>query len=108
MKHILLRTTLLTILSLTVTAARAERTALYPDAPVAIEGVEQGEPAMTIKGKSIHVQNAAGHELEVYDITGKLVSSIRIDSNDKTLTLSLSKGVYVVKVDKLTGKVIVR
>lgn len=67
-----------------------------------------GEPRLTIKGKSVHTLNLSGSTLEVYDLTGKLVYSTRIDSNDKTTTLSLGKGVYVVKVEKLTGKIIVK
>ena len=44
--------------------------------------------------------------LEVFDITGKCVCSVRIDSNDKTVALNLRKGWYILRVAKDKEKVI--
>lgn len=63
------------------------------------------EPALTVRGNTIQIQNAQGNELEVYDITGKLIVSVAIDSNDKVVKLNLRKGFYIVKVGKLTRRI---
>lgn len=63
------------------------------------------EPALTVRGNTVQIQNAQGNELEVYDITGKLVVAVAIDSNDKVVKLNLRKGFYIVKVGKLTRRI---
>lgn len=70
-----------------------------------LQGVEIGEPELEISGNAVSVKNAQGQRLEVYDVTGKRVLSVYIDSNDKTLTLNLRKGCYILRVGKLTRKV---
>ena len=52
--------------------------------------------------KLIHVNEEVA---EVFDITGKCVVSMRIDSQDKTVHLALGKGCYIVRVGKVTRKV---
>lgn len=63
------------------------------------------EPVLVVKGNLLHVQNAQGCTMEVYDITGKRVAAVNIDSNDKQVTLNLRKGCYIVKIGSLTRKV---
>ena len=43
--------------------------------------------------------------MEVYDITGKKVASIRIESNDKTYELSVPRGCYIIKIGSMARKV---
>ncbi|EJX02798.1 hypothetical protein EVA_09094, partial [gut metagenome] len=42
---------------------------------------------------------------EVFDVTGKKVLSVRIDSADKTISLNLRKGCYILRVAKQTRKI---
>ena len=62
--------------------------------------------ALSVSGRSVRVSNAQNCTLEVFDITGKCVMSVRIDSNDKTLTLGMRKGWYIIRVEKVTRKVL--
>lgn len=80
--------------------------ALMP-AAVAAEGQidDAGEASLTMRGNAVHIQNAQGATLEVFDITGKRVLTARIDSNEKTIPLNLGKGCYILRVGKLTRKV---
>ena len=61
-----------------------------------------------VNGTRIHVANAAGQTLEVYDLAGVCVASLRIDSDDKTFNLNLTKGCYILKVGKVVRKVSIR
>ncbi len=63
------------------------------------------EVQMTTEGRTVHVKNAAGLKLEVFNVTGVLVSSVKIDSQEKSITLSLDKGIYILRVGNVTRKV---
>lgn len=64
-----------------------------------------GEIQITVKGNDVRIQNAQGESLRVYGITGKLISSTQIESNDETVNLNLTKGCYIVKVGKVARKI---
>lgn len=60
---------------------------------------------LTVSDGKVHVTNAEGKNLEIYNITGVRVSLIRIDSNDKQINLNLTRGCYILKVGKVVRKV---
>ena len=60
---------------------------------------------LTIQEGKAHITNAEGKTLEIYNLTGVRVAHIRIDSNDKQITLNLPRGCYIMKVDKVVRKV---
>jgi hypothetical protein len=60
---------------------------------------------LTIQDNRAHITNADGKTLEIYNLTGVRVARIRIDGNDKQITLSLTRGCYIMKVDKVVRKV---
>lgn len=71
------------------------------------EPIEAEMEAVTLsiqEGKA-HITNAEGKTLEIYNLTGVRVARIRIDSNDKQITLNLTRGCYIMKVDKVVRKV---
>lgn len=90
--------------------------ALLPLSIMAQEGrkVEtvQREPAsltITVHGTAIRVQNAApGSTMEVYDILGVKITSVQIDTADKTVTLNLPKGYYIFKIGDTVRKVVIK
>ncbi len=53
----------------------------------------------------VHITNAEGKHLEIYNITGVRVAMLRIDSNDKQINLNLSRGCYILKVGKVVRKI---
>lgn len=71
------------------------------------EEVEMEMEAITlsVQNNRVHITNAEGKYLEIYNLTGVRAARIRIDSNDKQLTLNLTKGYYIMKVDKVVRKV---
>ncbi len=67
---------------------------------------EIGTVQVSVSGTNVRALNASGAVLEVYSITGVRVFCQKIESNDKTVSLSsLGKGCYIVKVGKLARKI---
>lgn len=48
---------------------------------------------LTIQDNRAHITNADGKTLEIYNLTGVRVARIRIDGNDKQITLKDRKSV---------------
>lgn len=63
---------------------------------------------LTVNGTKVHVTGATGENMEIFNLTGVKVSSISIDSADKSLTLTLPKGCYILKVGKVVRKISIR
>ena len=66
---------------------------------------EQLPVTVSVVGNTINVKNAQNLVMEVYDITGKKVAAIRIESNDKTYELSFPRGCYIIKIGSMARKV---
>jgi hypothetical protein len=74
------------------------------------EGVEMSASGIqiSINGGNVHVVGANGEVMEVFNLTGTKVATHRIDSNDKTFALNLTKGCYLIKVGKVVRKISVQ
>lgn len=87
-------------------ALTAEPPATTPELPaINPDGINLEEIAISAKGNQIRVQNAEGQTLDVYNITGVKVANHRLDSDDKTITLNVARGIYIVKVGKVARRV---
>ena len=64
--------------------------------------------SLSINGGNVHIIGANGEVMEVFNLTGSKVATIRIDSNDKTFALNLPKGCYLIKVGKIVRKISVQ
>lgn len=76
-----------------------------------VETVQRGTSPLTItvSGTTIRVENAIpGSTMEVYDILGVKITSVRIDTADKTVTLNLPKGYYIFKIGNTVRKVVIK
>ena len=63
---------------------------------------------LSIDGGNVHIVGANGEVMEVFNLTGAKVATIRIDSDNKTFALNLPKGCYLVKVGKIVRKISVQ
>ena len=74
------------------------------------EGIETeiGGITITLTGSQLRVTQAAGQTLEIYNLAGVRVTTVRIDSDDKTLSLNLKKGCYMLKIGKFVRKISIR
>ncbi len=66
---------------------------------------EMNAVTLNVHDGKVHVTNAEDKNLEVYNITGVRVSLVRIDSNDKLISLNLTRGCYILKVGKVVRKI---
>ena len=70
---------------------------------------EQTSVTLTVVGNNVRIQNATpGSVLEVYNVLGMKVASIKIDSVDKVITLNLPKGWYILKIENIARKVAIK
>ncbi len=83
-------------------------TAVYAQSE--LDGVEVSLSgiSVTASGSSVRVSGANGETLEIFNITGVKVATVRIDSDDKTFTLNLPKGCYLLKIDKVVRKISIK
>ncbi len=74
------------------------------------DGIEMSVNGITlsVNGGNVHIVGANGEVMEVFNLTGTKVATVRIDSNDKTFALNLSKGCYLIKVGKIVRKISVQ
>ena len=74
------------------------------------EGVESGIAAVTlvVNGNKVHVSGAQGETMEIFNLTGVKVSAVLIDSADKSFSLNLPKGCYILKIGKVVRKVSIK
>lgn len=57
----------------------------------------------------VRVQNAEpGSQMEVYNIVGVKLTTIRIDSTDVTVQVNLPKGYYIFKIGNVVRKVVIK
>jgi len=74
------------------------------------DGIEMTVSGITlsISGGNVHIVGANGEVMEIFNLTGAKVATIRIDSADKTFALNLPKGCYLIKVGKIVRKISVQ
>lgn len=73
-----------------------------------MESPDTETTSITVNGKSAHVCGANGMTLEIYNLAGMKVSSIKIDAADKVISLNLTKGTYIIKVGDIVRKISIR
>ncbi|MBP7856268.1 MAG: T9SS type A sorting domain-containing protein [Prevotella sp.] len=64
---------------------------------------------ITVSSESVlHVTGASGMQLCIYNVTGVMVQNFVVDGADKSYSLNLPKGCYIVKVGKVIRKIYIR
>ena len=74
------------------------------------ETAQKEQPSSTISvDNRVRVQNAEpGSQMEVYNIVGVKLTTIRIDSTDVTVQVNLPKGYYIFKIGNVVRKVVIK
>lgn len=62
-------------------------------------------PSITVRGNQLTVQHAEGMVLEIYNLAGLKVGSFKVESSEQSISTSLPKGCYILKLGKLVRKI---
>ena len=92
------------IITLTLAMAFAPLTIMAEPASDGIEMSVSGI-SLSIKDGNVHIVGANGEVMEIFNLTGAKVATVRIDSNDKTFAIKKKKGCYLIKVGKIVRKI---
>lgn len=78
------------------------------EASVLIIEQESQRITVSVSGSVLRVSGADGEVLHIYNVTGVRVMSIKVDGYEKSYTLNLQKGCYIVKIGKTVRKITIR
>lgn len=70
-----------------------------------IENQIGNDVSLTVTGQAVRIVGANGLVLDVYNVVGVKIASIKVEGNDKHFDLNLQKGCYILKVGKVVRKV---
>lgn len=83
----------------------ASQTLMAQDVQKSQSDLDAATTNITVNKSVVRIKALQGSILEIYDLTGVKVKTIRIDSADKTIELDdLQKGCYILKVGKIVRK----
>jgi hypothetical protein len=63
--------------------------------------------SITMKGQMLHVSGADGQTLQIYNVAGMCVKSIKLEGQEVKIELNLPKGCYIAKVGNIVRKIYV-
>ncbi len=63
---------------------------------------------ISLEQSQLRVTGASGQMLQVYNVAGVCIMSVRVDGDDRHYDLNLTKGCYIVKVGKVVRKISIR
>lgn len=70
---------------------------------------QEQQPVVAVTGNSnLHVQNANGQTVYVYNVAGVVVQTVKVMGQDVNIELNLPKGCYIIKVGKTVRKISVK
>lgn len=67
---------------------------------------DSGAVSITVEAQSVRVAGAEGQTLKVFSLSGRQLMAVRIVSAEQRLEWNLPKGCYIIKVGKVTRKVV--
>ena len=74
----------------------------------AIEQAVDEDIIISVSGQTVTITGAQGKTLEVISLTGRCVTSAKIESPVQRIDLNVPKGCYILKIGKVVRKVTVR
>lgn len=74
----------------------------------AVEQTINEDIVIKVSGQAVTVSGAQGQVLEVISLTGRCVTSIKIQDPVQRIDLNVPKGCYILKIGKVARKVTVR
>lgn len=63
---------------------------------------------ISVQESVLHISGANGQVVQIYNVAGVMVKSIKVEGNDRRIELNLNKGCYIVKVGKIVRKISIK
>ncbi|MBO7100377.1 MAG: T9SS type A sorting domain-containing protein [Bacteroidaceae bacterium] len=74
------------------------------------EGIEATVSPISIvaSGNTVKISGVNGEDIEIFNLTGTKVTTIKTESTGKTYSVNLQKGCYLIKIGKVVRKISIR
>ncbi len=74
------------------------------------DNIENNMSAVTfvVSGNTVRISGTNGEDIEVFNLTGVKITTIKTDTTGKTFTVNLQKGCYLLKIGKVVRKISIR
>ena len=74
------------------------------------DGIETNVTTVSIEvnGNTVRVSGTNGEDIEIFNLTGTRITTIKTDTAGKTYSYNLPKGCYLVKIGKVVRKISIR
>lgn len=74
------------------------------------DGIETSVTPISIvaNGNTVRISGANGEDIEIFNLTGTKITTIKTDTTGKTVSVNLPKGCYLIKIGKVVRKISIR
>ena len=82
--------------------------AMYAEQAIEVIDNDYQNIFISVSESVLHITGANGLVMQIYNVAGVRVMSVKVEGPDKRFELNLPKGCYIVKVGKVVRKISIR
>ena len=82
--------------------------AMYAEQAIEVIDNDYQNISISVNESVLHITGANGLVMQIYNVAGVRVMSVKVEGPDKRFELNLPKGCYIVKVGKVVRKISIR
>ena len=82
--------------------------AMYAEQAIELIDNDYQNISISVSESVLHITGANGLVMQIYNVAGVRVMSVKVEGPDKRFELNLPKGCYIVKVGKVVRKISIR
>ena len=82
--------------------------AMYAEQAIELIDNDYQNISISVNESVLHITGANGLVMQIYNVAGVRVMSVKVEGPDKRFELNLPKGCYIVKVGKVVRKISIR
>ena len=82
--------------------------AMYAEQATEVIDNDYQNISISVNESVLHITGANGLVMQIYNVAGVRVMSVKVEGPDKRFELNLPKGCYIVKVGKVVRKISIR
>lgn len=81
---------------------------MYAEQAIEVIDNDYQNISISVSESVLHITGANGLVMQIYNVAGVRVMSVKVEGPDKRFELNLPKGCYIVKVGKVVRKISIR